>query len=40
MANLHACVQSRYDDEWFQCDDGNWVDRWTDPTACDGVYSL
>jgi hypothetical protein len=36
----NACVQSRYDSEWYQCDDGNWVDRWTDPTACDGVYPL
>jgi hypothetical protein len=36
----NACVQSKYDDEWYQCDDGNWVDRWTDPAACDGVYPL
>ncbi|HEY5242450.1 MAG TPA: hypothetical protein VIJ22_13315 [Polyangiaceae bacterium] len=36
----NACVQSTYDDQWYQCDDGNWVDRWTDPDACDGVYPL
>lgn len=36
----NACVQSKYDDAWYQCDDGSWVDRWTDPTACDGVYAL
>ena len=36
----NACVQSKYDDAWYQCDDGAWVDRWTDPTACDGVYPL
>ena len=36
----NACVQSTYDDLWYQCDDGSWVDRWTDPTACDGVYPL
>jgi hypothetical protein len=36
----NACVQSKYDDQWYQCDDGDWVDRWTDPTACDGVYPL
>jgi hypothetical protein len=36
----NACVQSRSNDEWYQCDDGDWVDRWTDPTACDGVYPL
>jgi hypothetical protein len=36
----NACVQSKYDSDWYQCDDGDWVDRWTDPTACDGVYAL
>jgi Phage tail lysozyme len=36
----NACVQSKSDDLWYQCDDGAWVDRWTDPSACDGVYPL
>jgi uncharacterized membrane protein YgcG len=36
----NACVQSASDGEWYQCDDGSWVDRWTDPTACDGTYPL
>ena len=36
----NACVQSKYDDAWYQCSGGDWVDRWTDPTACDGVYPL
>jgi hypothetical protein len=36
----NACVQSKYDDLWYQCDNGDWVDRWTDPTACDGVHPL
>ena len=36
----NACVQSKSDDAWYQCDSGSWVDRWTDPTACDGVYPL
>jgi hypothetical protein len=36
----NACVQSKYDDRWYQCDDGSWTDRWTDPAACDGVYPL
>lgn len=36
----NACVQSKFDDAWYQCDDGAWVDRWSDPTACDGVYPL
>jgi len=36
----NACVQSKYDSQWYQCDDGSWVDRSTDPSACDGVYPL
>ena len=36
----NACVQSKYDRLWYQCDNGSWVDRWTDPTACDGVHPL
>jgi hypothetical protein len=36
----NACVQSSYDNDWYQCDNGGWVDRWTDPDACDGVYPL
>ncbi len=35
-----ACVQSKYDRLWYQCADGAWVDRWTDPEACDGTYPL
>lgn len=36
----NACVQSKFDKLWYQCDDGSWVDRWTDPAACDGVHPL
>ena len=36
----NACVQSASDGQWYQCDDGTWVGRATDPTACDGVYPL
>jgi lysozyme len=36
----NACVQSASNDAWYQCDDGSWVDRWTDPTACNGIYAL
>lgn len=36
----NACVQSKYDDAWYQCSNGSWVDRWTDPAACDGIYPL
>jgi hypothetical protein len=35
---MNACVQSKYDNLWYQCDNGSWVDRWTDPAACNGVY--
>jgi hypothetical protein len=36
----NACVQSKYDSRWYQCDNGSWVNRWTDPTACNGVHPL
>jgi hypothetical protein len=32
----NACVENSAG--WWQCDNGTWVDRFTDPTACDGVY--
>jgi hypothetical protein len=34
----NACVQSASNDDWYQCDNGDWTDRWTDPAACNGVY--
>jgi len=36
----NACVQSGSNDDWYQCDNGTWTDRWTDPAACNGVYPL
>lgn len=36
----NACVQSKYDGLWYQCSLGSWVDRWSDPDACNGVYPL
>jgi hypothetical protein len=36
----NACVQSKYDDLWYQCADGDWVDRYSDPDACNGVHAL
>jgi hypothetical protein len=36
----NACVQSAHDHAWYQCANGAWDDRWTDPAACDGVYPL
>ena len=36
----NACVQSKFDGLWYQCDNGFWVDRFTDPDACNGVHPL
>jgi hypothetical protein len=36
----NACVQSRSDSAWYQCSNGLWVDRWTDPNPCNGVHPL
>jgi muramidase (phage lysozyme) len=36
----NACVQSKADGKWYQCDAGHWVDRFTDPTACSSVHPL
>jgi hypothetical protein len=36
----NACVQSRADGLWYQCANGSWVDRWTDPAPCNGVHPL
>jgi hypothetical protein len=35
-----ACVQSKYDSDWYECHNGDWTDRWTDANACDGVFPL
>jgi hypothetical protein len=36
----NTCVQSDIDSLWYQCAAGSWVDRWTDPDPCNGVYPL
>jgi tail lysozyme len=36
----NACVQSKFDNLWYQCDNGSWVDRFTDPEPCNGVHPL
>ncbi|HUS30814.1 MAG TPA: phage tail tip lysozyme [Kofleriaceae bacterium] len=36
----NACVESMYDGLWYQCSSGQWVDRWSDPDACNGEYPL
>lgn len=36
----NACVESKFDGEWYQCSNGQWVDRWSDPEACNGEFPL
>jgi Phage tail lysozyme len=36
----NACVQSKFDGLWYQCDNGSWVDRFTDPAPCNGIHPL
>jgi hypothetical protein len=36
----NACVQSSSNGDWYQCANGSWVDRWDDPTPCNGTYPL
>ena len=37
---MNTCVQDSANSEWYQCDDGEWVDRWDDPAACVAVFPL
>ncbi len=36
----NTCVQSSANDKWYQCDDGAWVDRFGDRTACSSTHPL
>ncbi len=36
----NTCVQSMFDGLWYQCSDGQWVDRWSDPEACVSEHPL
>lgn len=36
----NTCVESKYDGLWYQCDNGGWVDRWSDPDPCSSVHPL
>ncbi|MCW5804807.1 MAG: hypothetical protein KIT31_20725 [Deltaproteobacteria bacterium] len=36
----NACVESKFDGLWYQCSDGSWVDRWSDPDPCNGQFPL
>ena len=37
---MNTCVQSASDRLWYQCNNGHWVDRWSDPAACVSVHPL
>lgn len=36
----NTCVQSKFDGLWYQCADGSWVDRWSNPNACVSEHPL
>ncbi len=36
----HACVQSRSDSKWYECESSGWTDRYSDPALCNGEYPL
>ncbi len=36
----NTCVESVFDGLWYQCSDGQWIDRWSDPEACVAQYPL
>lgn len=36
----NSCVESMYDGLWYQCSNGSWVDRWSDPDPCVAQYPL
>jgi hypothetical protein len=36
----NTCVESKFDGYWYQCSNGSWIDRWSDPDACVSQYPL
>ena len=36
----NTCVESKFDGQWYQCSDGQWVDRYSDPEACVSEHPL
>ncbi|MBA3539205.1 MAG: hypothetical protein H0T79_06225 [Deltaproteobacteria bacterium] len=36
----NTCVQSAADSAWYQCSDGEWVDRYSNPEACVSEHPL
>lgn len=36
----NTCVESVFDGYWYQCSQGQWIDRWSDPDPCISEYPL
>jgi hypothetical protein len=36
----NTCVESKFDGYWYQCSNGDWVDRWSDPNPCASEHPL
>jgi hypothetical protein len=36
----NTCVESKFDGLWYQCANGAWVDRWSNPNACVSEHPL
>ncbi|MCX5741261.1 MAG: phage tail tip lysozyme [Proteobacteria bacterium] len=36
----NTCVQASSDGLWYQCSDGAWVDRYSDPEPCSSIHPL
>ena len=39
-ANSARTCASTSSKRWYQCSNGSWVDRWSDPDPCNGEYPL
>lgn len=35
-----TCVESKFDGLWYQCTDGEWLDRWSNPKPCIAEFPL
>jgi hypothetical protein len=36
----NTCVESMFDGLWYQCSNGSWIDRWSDPDPCVSQHPL
>ncbi len=36
----NTCVESKFDSLWYQCTDGEWLDRWSNPEPCVAEFPL